>query len=245
MTFWKSLLECSKSLQDYLDVISTQRLQLCILPHRRKTIFDVHALIHLVQKLQQYLSANSSNERCAHLRARISTAGVPLTGMTQSHLSISCSGRKSSKSTKQLKPSDLPRSYYLLNHGTPIHQQLYAFADGSDLATCIVIYTMTDTSDNFIHLAIVTGKSKLLKMDYRGKGQLLLPRAELNAAEQLVRLVDEITKEIEELSKKSRNSFLEFICLLTLVLLRILQLCFVREQVNIQTHTFIYWCLSA
>ena len=105
--------------------------------------------------------------------------------------------KKIIKINQEAQAIRLPRSYYPLDHGTPIHQQLYAFADASDLATCIVIYIRTVTSDNTIHVAFVTGKSKLLKMDYRVKGQLSIPRAELNAAEQLVRLVDEVTKEID------------------------------------------------
>ena len=84
-----------------------------------------------------------------------------------------------------------------MGHGTPSQQQLFAFADASDVATCIVIYIRTVTSDSSIHVAFVTGKSKLLKKDNRVKGQLSIPRAELNAAEQLAQLVDEVSKELD------------------------------------------------
>ena len=69
-----------------------------------------------------------------------------------------------------------------MGHGSPSQQQLFAFADASDVATCIVIYIRTVTSDDSVHVAFVAGKSKLLKKDNRVKGQLSIPRPEMTSA---------------------------------------------------------------
>ena len=65
-----------------------------------------------------------------------------------------------------------PRPFYPKGHGGPIHQQLLAFADASDLAWCYVIYLRTITSDNKIHVAFVCGNTKVLPKGVCVKGQL-------------------------------------------------------------------------
>ena len=85
---------------------------------------------------------------------------------------------------KEVSSKDLsiPRPFYPKGHGLPIHQQLLAFADASDQAWCYVIYLRTVTSDKQIHIAFVCGNTKILPKGVCIKGQLSIPRVELNAA---------------------------------------------------------------
>ena len=99
--------------------------------------------------------------------------------------------------SRELKDLSIPRPYYPSHHGTPIHQQLHAFADASDSALCHVIYLRTVTSDNTIHVAFVRGSSKVLPKGVCIKGQLSIPRAELNAAKDLTEKVLEVEKELD------------------------------------------------
>ena len=91
----------------------------------------------------------------------------------------------------------IPRPFYSIGHGGPIHQQLFAFADASDLAWCYVIYLRTITSDNKIHVAFVCGNTKVLPKGVCVKGQLSIPRAELNAATDLATKVLEVETELD------------------------------------------------
>ena len=56
----------------------------------------------------------------------------------------------------------IPCSFYPAGHGAPVHQQLFAFADASDLAWCYVIYLRTVTTDGSIHVAFVYGDTRVL-----------------------------------------------------------------------------------
>ena len=58
---------------------------------------------------------------------------------------------------RDVESLEIPRSFYPAGHGTPVHQQLFAFADASDLAWCYVIYLRTVTIDGCIHVAFVYG----------------------------------------------------------------------------------------
>ena len=54
---------------------------------------------------------------------------------------------------RDVESLEMPRSFYPAAHGTPAHQQLFPFADASDLAWCYVIYLRTVTTDDSIHVA--------------------------------------------------------------------------------------------
>ena len=88
---------------------------------------------------------------------------------------------------REVESLEIPRSFYPEGHGKPVHQQLFAFADASDLAWCYVIYLRTVTSDNTIHVAFICGNNKVLPKGVSVKGQLSIPRAELNAAVDLAK----------------------------------------------------------
>ena len=100
---------------------------------------------------------------------------------------------------KEASSKDLfiPKSFYPRGHGTPINQQLFAFADASDLAWCYAIYLRTVTTDHSIHVAFVCGNTKVLPKGVCVKGQLSIPRAELNAAVDLAKKVLEVETEID------------------------------------------------
>ena len=91
----------------------------------------------------------------------------------------------------------IPRSFYPKGHGKPKHQQLFAFADASDLAWCYVIYLRTVTEDEKIHVAFMCGSTKVLPKGVCVKGQLSIPRAELNAAVDLATKVLEVETELD------------------------------------------------
>ena len=79
----------------------------------------------------------------------------------------------------------------------PVHQQLFAFADASDLAWCYVIYLRTVTSDGSIHVAFVCGKTRLLQKSVSVKGIVSIPRAELAAARALAEKVLEVEEQLD------------------------------------------------
>merc|ERR1711873_324751 len=54
---------------------------------------------------------------------------------------------------RDVESLEIPRSFYPAEHGTPVHQQLFAFADASDLVWCFVIYPRTVPTDFSIHVA--------------------------------------------------------------------------------------------
>ena len=64
------------------------------------------------------------------------------------------------------------------------------------LAWCYVIYLRTVTSDNTIHVAFICGNNKVLPKGVSVKGQLSIPRAELNAAMDLAKKVLEVENEL-------------------------------------------------
>ena len=101
------------------------------------------------------------------------------------------------KTCRDVQKISIPRPFYPIGHGTPKHQQLYAFADASDLATCYAIYLRTVTSDESIHTALVCGNSKVLPKGVSIKGQLSIPRCELNAAKDLVEQVLQLEADLD------------------------------------------------
>ena len=74
----------------------------------------------------------------------------------------------------------IPRAVY--PSGVPVSQQLFAFADASEVAIACVIYLRTVTSDDKVHVAFIKGVSKVIPRDAKIRGVLSIPRAELNAA---------------------------------------------------------------
>ena len=79
----------------------------------------------------------------------------------------------------------------------PVHQQLFAFADASDLAWCYVIYLRTVTAVGSIHVAFVCGGTRVLPKSVSVKGQLSIPRAELGAAWELAKKVLEVETQLD------------------------------------------------
>ena len=75
----------------------------------------------------------------------------------------------------------IPRSYYPAGHGIPEKQQLFAFADASDLAFCCVVYIRTVTTTGEVFVAFVYGSSNVLPKGTTYKVCLSIPRAELCA----------------------------------------------------------------
>ena len=92
---------------------------------------------------------------------------------------------------------EIPRSFYPAGHGTPVHQQLFAFADASDLAWCYVIYLRTINTDGCIQVVFVYGGTRILPKSVSIKGQLSIPRAELGAAKKLAEKVLEIETQLD------------------------------------------------
>ena len=90
---------------------------------------------------------------------------------------------------RDVESLEMPRSFYPAGHRMPVHQQLFAFADASDLAWCYVIYLRTVTTDGSIHVAFVYGGTRVLPKSVSVKGQLSIPRAELGAAQELAEKV--------------------------------------------------------
>ena len=82
----------------------------------------------------------------------------------------------------EVQDLSVPRSYYPAGHGIPVHQQLFAFADASDLAVTCAIYLRTVTEDGSIFVAFVLGASHVLPRNTTFRGTLSIPRAELCAA---------------------------------------------------------------
>ena len=92
---------------------------------------------------------------------------------------------------------EIPRSFYPEGHGKPVHQQLFAFADASDLAWCYVIYLRTVTSDGSIYVALVNGGNRVLPKNVSVKGQVSIPRAELGAAKELAEKVLDVEAQLD------------------------------------------------
>ena len=85
------------------------------------------------------------------------------------------------------KEKYIPRQFYPKGHEGPIHQQLFVFADASDIAWCYVMYLRTIASDPKIHVAFVCGSTKVLPKGVYVIRQLSIPRAVLNATADLAR----------------------------------------------------------
>ena len=99
----------------------------------------------------------------------------------------------------EIAASDLniPRPLYPQGHGSPTHQQLYAFADASDLAISYVTYLRTITDDGKIHVAFIKGNTNVPNKGMSIKGQTSIPRLELNAARNLAEDVLNIESELD------------------------------------------------
>ena len=101
------------------------------------------------------------------------------------------------KACQDLQKLSIPKAFYPEVHGTPKHQQLYAFANASDLAICYVVYLRTVTTDNYIQVALLCGNTKVLPKGVSVKGQLSIPRAELNAACDLAEQVLQLEADLD------------------------------------------------
>lgn len=97
---------------------------------------------------------------------------------------------------QKVQEIQIKRSFYPPNRGAPQHQQLFAFADASDLALCYVVYLRTVTSDRGVFISFVAGSTKVLPKGTSLKGQISIPRAELCAACDLAAKVLEIETEL-------------------------------------------------
>ena len=98
---------------------------------------------------------------------------------------------------KETKDLSIPRPFYPRGHGIPMQQQLHAFADASDLAWYCVIYLKTVTTDKQVHVAFVCGNNTILPKGVCVKGQLSIPRCELNAAHVLAKKVLEVEQALD------------------------------------------------
>ena len=98
---------------------------------------------------------------------------------------------------KETKDLSIPRPFYPRGHGIPMQQQLHAFADASDLAWCYVIYLRTVTTDKQVHVAFVCGNNTILPKGVCVKGQLSIPRCELNATHVLAKKVLEVEQALD------------------------------------------------
>jgi len=101
------------------------------------------------------------------------------------------------KTCQDIQKLTMDRSFYPKDHGTPKHQQLFAFADASDAALCYVVYLRTITTDGSVWVSFVRGQTKVLQKGTSVKGQISIPRAELCAADALVQEVFKIEREID------------------------------------------------
>ena len=105
--------------------------------------------------------------------------------------------QKMIKTIRDVQHLKMTRSFYPSNSGTPTEQQLFAFADASDLALCYVIYLRTITTTGSVFLSFVCGSTKVLPKGTTFKGELSIPRAELCAADALALQVLQVEKEID------------------------------------------------
>ncbi len=104
---------------------------------------------------------------------------------------------KMEQTCQEIQSLAVERSFYPKNCGRPDQQQLFAFADASDLAVCYVIYLRTKTTEGSVHIAFVCGKTKVLPKGTSVKGQLSIPRAELCAADELAKQVFAIEHQLD------------------------------------------------
>ena len=101
------------------------------------------------------------------------------------------------ETTQNVQQLKMRRSFYPKDAGTPTTQQLFAFADASDLACCYVVYLRTQTTLGNIYVSFIWGGSMVLPKGTTVKSEISIPRAELCAAETLARKVLHIEKEIQ------------------------------------------------
>jgi len=104
---------------------------------------------------------------------------------------------KMSQICQDIQNLSISRSFYPKDHGVPEHQQLFAFADASDLALCYVVYLRTRTTDGSVFVAFICGYTKVLPKGTSIKGHISIPRAELCAADLLTKRMLELEKEID------------------------------------------------
>ena len=101
------------------------------------------------------------------------------------------------KICSEVQELSVPRSFYPANRGKPKRQQLHAFSDASDLASCTAIYIRTEPTHGGVFVAFVSGSTRVLPKSTTVKGQLSIPRAELLAAEDLALRVHDTENEID------------------------------------------------
>ena len=100
---------------------------------------------------------------------------------------------------KEIAESDIriKRPLYPQGHGMPVHQQIHAFADASDIALAFVSYLRTVMEDGTIHVAFIKGNTRVPDKGMSVKGQISIPRLELNAARDLAKDILEIEHELD------------------------------------------------
>ena len=101
------------------------------------------------------------------------------------------------RTCEQVQQLTVPRSFYSPGKGRPVQQQLFAFSDASDMAMCYVSYLRTETEDGSVFCSFVAGSTKVLPKRTSVKGQISIPRAELEAARDLAEKVLDTEKEID------------------------------------------------
>ena len=89
----------------------------------------------------------------------------------------------------------VPRPVY--PSGTPASQQIFAFADVSDIAIAYVIYLRTVTTEDEVHVAFLTGNSRVIPKKAVVRGTLSIPRAELNEADAASQAVLQVENELK------------------------------------------------
>ena len=101
------------------------------------------------------------------------------------------------KTCQEIQNISVSRPFYPKDNGTPQTQQLFAFADASDLALCYAIYIRTETTNGNIYVTLISGSSKVLPKGVSQKGQLSIPRAELCAARDLAEQVLQVETDLD------------------------------------------------
>ena len=89
----------------------------------------------------------------------------------------------------------MPRAVY--SSGRPVLQQLFGFADASDVAVAYVIYLRTMTDDGKLHVSFLNGISRVVPKGTYKKGTISIPRAELNAADALAQAVFQVHHDLQ------------------------------------------------
>ena len=98
---------------------------------------------------------------------------------------------------QEVQKISLRRPFYPKDHGTSKHQQLFTFADASDLAFCYAVYIRSLMTDGTIHVALVCGNTKVLPKGVSVKCKLSIPRAELCAAKDLAEQAQKVEVDLD------------------------------------------------